>query len=223
MPIAVGDGRRRDLRRPAPVTGWSVATAACSATATRASTARPAAMRSSQPVNGIAPTKTGNGYWFVAWDGGVFGFGDARFYGSTGNRRLNAPVDGMAATPTRQGLLARRVRRRHLRLRRRALLRLDGQHPPCARRSSAWRRSPSGKGYWLVASDGGVFGFGDAHFLGSAASTPRRRRSSESSRRAHGQGYWIELADGVVMPLRRCDDRDRHALTIGSRRGPCSK
>jgi hypothetical protein len=26
-----------------------------------------------------------------------------------------------------------------------------------------------GRGYWLVASDGGVFGFGDAHFFGSAA------------------------------------------------------
>jgi hypothetical protein len=29
--------------------------------------------------------------------------------------------------------------------------------------------SPSGKGYWFTASDGGVFAFGDASFLGSAA------------------------------------------------------
>jgi hypothetical protein len=27
--------------------------------------------------------------------------------------------------------------------------------------------TPSGKGYWLVASDGGVFTFGDATFHGS--------------------------------------------------------
>jgi hypothetical protein len=28
-----------------------------------------------------------------------------------------------------------------------------------------------GRGYWLVASDGGVFTFGDAGFFGSAAGT----------------------------------------------------
>ena len=28
---------------------------------------------------------------------------------------------------------------------------------------------PSGRGYWLVASDGGIFSFGDAHFYGSPA------------------------------------------------------
>ena len=30
--------------------------------------------------------------------------------------------------------------------------------------------TPDGRGYWLVASDGGVFTFGDAGFFGSAAS-----------------------------------------------------
>jgi hypothetical protein len=28
--------------------------------------------------------------------------------------------------------------------------------------------TPSGDGYWLVASDGGIFSFGDAGFFGSA-------------------------------------------------------
>jgi hypothetical protein len=28
--------------------------------------------------------------------------------------------------------------------------------------------TPDGKGYWLVASDGGIFTFGDAAFFGSA-------------------------------------------------------
>ena len=27
--------------------------------------------------------------------------------------------------------------------------------------------TPDGKGYWLVASDGGIFSFGDAAFFGS--------------------------------------------------------
>jgi hypothetical protein len=30
--------------------------------------------------------------------------------------------------------------------------------------------TPKGSGYWLVASDGGVFSFGDARFLGSTGS-----------------------------------------------------
>ncbi|MHB8328618.1 MAG: hypothetical protein ACYDD6_03140 [Acidimicrobiales bacterium] len=40
----------------------------------------------------------GTGYWLVAKDGGVFSFGDAARYGSSGGTRLNQPVVGMAAT-----------------------------------------------------------------------------------------------------------------------------
>jgi hypothetical protein len=39
----------------------------------------------------------------VASDGGIFSFGDAHFYGSTGNIRLNHPIVGMAATVTGKG------------------------------------------------------------------------------------------------------------------------
>nr|MDA8117273.1 hypothetical protein [Actinomycetota bacterium] len=31
--------------------------------------------------------------------------------------------------------------------------------------------TPDGKGYWLVASDGGIFSFGDAAFYGSMGGT----------------------------------------------------
>ena len=47
----------------------------------------------------MAPTPDGGGYWLVAADGGIFTFGDAGFYGSTGNIHLNQPVVGMAPTP----------------------------------------------------------------------------------------------------------------------------
>jgi hypothetical protein len=55
------------------------------------------------PLVGMAATPTGNGYWLVAADGGVFSFGDARFRGSTGAMRLHQPIVGMAATPTGNG------------------------------------------------------------------------------------------------------------------------
>jgi hypothetical protein len=35
----------------------------------------------------------------VATDGGIFAFGDALFWGSTGNVRLNQPITGIAASP----------------------------------------------------------------------------------------------------------------------------
>ncbi|MGH9038356.1 MAG: hypothetical protein ACRD0O_21580, partial [Acidimicrobiia bacterium] len=44
-----------------------------------------------------------SGYWLVASDGGLFSFGDAGFYGSTGAVKLNKPIVGMAPTATGQG------------------------------------------------------------------------------------------------------------------------
>ena len=81
-------------------------------------------MRLNQPIVGMAPTPTGKGYWLVASDGGIFAFGDAAFHGSTGSIALNKPIVGMAPTTDRQGLLAGRLRRRRLRLRRRHVPRL---------------------------------------------------------------------------------------------------
>ena len=54
-----------------------------------------------RPIVGMAATPSGQGYWLVASDGGIFSFGDAHFYGSTGARSLNRPIVGMAATPAR--------------------------------------------------------------------------------------------------------------------------
>jgi L,D-peptidoglycan transpeptidase YkuD (ErfK/YbiS/YcfS/YnhG family) len=44
----------------------------------------------------MAATPSGNGYWLVAADGGIFSYGGASFWGSTGSIRLNQPIDGMA-------------------------------------------------------------------------------------------------------------------------------
>jgi len=49
------------------------------------------------PVNGMVADVPGDGYWFVASDGGIFACGAAGFHGSAGGLRLNAPIVGMAA------------------------------------------------------------------------------------------------------------------------------
>ena len=44
----------------------------------------------------MASTPDGLGYWEVASDGGIFSFGDAKFYGSMGGKPLNAGIVGVA-------------------------------------------------------------------------------------------------------------------------------
>jgi ribosomal protein L24E len=60
-------------------------------------------MTLNQPIVGMAATPTGNGYWLVASDGGIFAFGDAKFRGSTGNLQLNQPIVAMTPTSTGEG------------------------------------------------------------------------------------------------------------------------
>ena len=194
-----------------------------------------------RPIVGMAPTPDGGGYWVVASDGGIFTFGDAGFHGSMGGQHLNRPIVGMAATPDGGGLLAGGLRRRHLHLRRRRVLRLDGEHadstsrwwawpppptggatgwwPPTAASSpsatpasparpatststgrwSGWPPPPTGAGYWLVASDGGIFTFGDATFSGSTGSLSLVKPVVGMTATPDGLGYWLVAGDGGIF------------------------
>ena len=58
---------------------------------------------------------------------------------------------------------------------------------------------PTGRGYRLVAADGGVFAFGDAAFLGSTGGLALRRPIVGAARTPSGQGYWLAAADGGVF------------------------
>ena len=51
----------------------------------------------------VIPPTSAPGYYLVASDGGVFSFGDAKFYGSMGGKHLNAPIVGMASTGNGKG------------------------------------------------------------------------------------------------------------------------
>ncbi len=51
-----------------------------------------------KPIVGMDALANGQGYRFVAADGGVFDFGAATFLGSMGGKSLSAPIVGMAAS-----------------------------------------------------------------------------------------------------------------------------
>src|ERR1019366_909607 len=56
-----------------------------------------------QPIVSMIPTRDQRGYWMVASDGGIFSYGDSKFFGSTGNIHLNRPIVGLTPTHDQDG------------------------------------------------------------------------------------------------------------------------
>jgi hypothetical protein len=54
-------------------------------------------------------------------------------------------------------------------------------------------------GYWLVASDGGVFNFGDAAFFGSAGGGPLNQPVVGTAPTVDARGYWLVASDGGIF------------------------
>ncbi len=137
-------------------------------------------------------------YWLVASDGGIFSFGGAPFYGSTGAMVLNKSIVGMAGTPDGKGYW---------------LVAADGGifsygdaqfygstgsmvlNKPIVGMAS----TPDGKGYWLVATDGGIFSYGDAQFYGSTGSMRLNKPVVGMAAMASGNGYWLVASDGGIF------------------------
>jgi hypothetical protein len=133
----------------------------------------------------------------VASDGGIFSFGDAQFFGSTGNLKLNRPIVGMAPTPTGHGYW---------------FVATDGGifsfgdagfygstgATKLTKPIVAMAATPTGRGYWLVASDGGIFTYGDAQYFGSAANAGLHSPIIGITGMPDGQGYYLAGADGTV-------------------------
>ena len=56
-----------------------------------------------------------------------------------------------------------------------------------------------GGGYWLVASDGGIFNYGDAAFHGSAGSLHLNKPIVGMAATSDGGGYWLVASDGGIF------------------------
>jgi Cu/Zn superoxide dismutase len=69
------------------------------------------------------------------------------------------------------------------------------------------RRGPSASfsaagpaaGYWLVASDGGIFAYGDASFLGSTGGMKLAKPVVGMAATPSGDGYWVVASDGGIF------------------------
>jgi hypothetical protein len=59
--------------------------------------------------------------------------------------------------------------------------------------------TPDGRGYWLVAADGGVFAFGDAAFAGSAAGLTGTGTAVGLEATPDGAGYWVADSNGGLF------------------------
>jgi hypothetical protein len=137
-------------------------------------------------------------YWMVATDGGIFSFGNALFFGSTGSLTLNRPVVGMAPTASKGGYW---------------MVASDGgifSFGDASFRGSMGGRplnapivgmaaTPDGGGYWLVASDGGIFSFGDASFFGSTGGQRLNAPIVGIAPTRDGLGYWLVASDGGIF------------------------
>jgi hypothetical protein len=153
-------------------------------------------------------TTTQHGYWLVGSDGGIFTFGTAGFYGSTGSLELQRPVVGISPTNSRTGywLVASDG----------GIFAFDtgfygslpglGLNPAGSGLAHSLNApivavvpSVTGHGYFMVASDGGVFAFGDAHFAGSCPGIGGCSGQTVAVvPDATGNGYWVVTKEGAV-------------------------
>ncbi len=204
VPLA---GNKAVVSIEANVTGTYVLTASYSGDASNAPSTSAALDQVAIPY-GSAGTQ---GYWLVGSDGGIFTFGSAQFYGSTGALRLQRPVVGITPTSDLGGYW---------------LVASDGGiftfgdgdffgsipglgiapagTPGAVRKLNApivgMVPSADGGGYFMVGADGGVFAFGDAAFEGSCPGIVGGCAGAAVAVMpdATGNGYWVVTATGHV-------------------------
>jgi hypothetical protein len=59
--------------------------------------------------------------------------------------------------------------------------------------------NPNGGGYWMVASDGGIFNYGTSAFEGSAGGDILNEPIVGMVPTYNGAGYWLVASDGGIF------------------------
>ena len=146
----------------------------------------------------MAETADNRGYWLVASDGGVFSFGDAKFYGSLGGQHLNRPIVGIASTAVGGywllgaggGIYGFGKAHSH------GSVVIDTPGVT----ASAISGTPDGEGYTVLQSDGLIRTFGDAQVpVSYPPSPPVMVPAVGLATTPHGTGNWVVDANGHVL------------------------
>jgi hypothetical protein len=166
------------------------------------------------PAVHLEPTPTGKGYWALSAGGEVIPFGDAAFRGQV--FPLPMAAVGLAATPTGQGYWVATADGQVFAFGDAVLQAVTGASAPAVGAGTgppkpgaptvAIAGSPDGKGYWLLARDGGVFSFG-VPFHGSVADRQPYERAVSLEATASGAGYYVAGGDGAVFAFGDGDRR----------------
>ncbi len=145
----------------------------------------------------------GEGYRFVASDGGVFNYRGCGLLRQRGRHAAQRTGGGHGRHAQHQRLLAGGLRRRHLQLRRRRVLRLHGRAAPqqTDRRHGCHGRRAAATGWWPPTA--GIFSFGDAPFFGSTGAIHLNKPIVAMTTTPDGGGYWLVASDGGHLLLRR--------------------
>jgi hypothetical protein len=144
------------------------------------------------------PAPPNSSYWLVASDGGIFSFGNAPFYGSTGSLVLNKPVVAVASTTSGNGYWFVASDGGIFNYGGASFFGSEGGKPLDAP-IVGMAATPDGGGYWEVASDGGIFSFGDAGFYGSEGGKPINKPIVGMASTRDGFGYWLVASDGGIF------------------------
>ena len=163
---------------------------------------RDVALAASQTLTGVTFVYTkavsAHGYILAASDGGIFTHGDAKFVGSAGGTKLNAPIVGQALTSDGSGYY---------------FVASDGGvfnygHSVFHGSTGGQRLNspivgmaltPDENGYYLVAADGGVFAFGSAVFRGSMGGQRLNKPIVGITADHDGDGYTLVASDGGIF------------------------
>jgi hypothetical protein len=76
---------------------------------------------------------------------------------------------------------------------------VNGLLPGAPGRGVLVNEDPKGQGYWLAASDGGIFAFADAKFFGSTGNITLNQPIVGMTPTPSGRGYWLVARDGGIF------------------------